>query len=400
VRAVILCPGPSLLASLRDLNSGVLDASFVIGVNRAVTAYSCDYWCSLDAETYEETAPIGTPKIVCGNGNYRRLHRRRPDYPLGAARLYTDEVDKNNGVPDSIKWRSYSFLTAIMFAYEQGAREILIAGADLCGHRDWDNGQDARVNRSEERWIKERRYYEDFSRWLSERGVTIRRVKNGFEAEYIHFVWFGRPMPKWAKRNIDRFRELNPAKKIMVHDDSVLMEKYSPIYANIKDNSSKSDLIRYSVLQRFGGWYFDVDFYPFRPLAEAERAWGITGERLFCAWQRTKLVSINDAVLFARPRCKAWTWLDALVFSRKHPYKLLAFGPNLLMDLSDEHMDAMQVVDCPFWYPLGPDAASDAYALSVITKNDDHMREAHHGTGGQLPFAMHLWAHNYERHLI
>ena len=87
----------------------------------------------------------------------------------------------------------------------------------------------------------------------------------------LHFVWIGPPMPDWAERNIERFKELNPGFRCLTHGEEVLMEAFRPGYDAIAGEhvyGRKSDLLRVSVLAKYGGWYFDSDFCPLRPLSD------------------------------------------------------------------------------------------------------------------------------------
>src|SRR3990167_2652504 len=100
----------------------------------------------------------------------------------------------------------------------------------------------------------------------------------------IHFVWTGKkPLPEWGRRHMAEFARLNPGYEVRLHGDEALAPDYAYLAGQCTDPAQVADLIRYSVLEREGGWYFDLDFLPFRPLAEAEAAWGITGDKLALA---------------------------------------------------------------------------------------------------------------------
>src|SRR5690554_1413112 len=116
-------------------------------------------------------------------------------------------------------------------------------------------------------------------------------------------------MPDWACRNIDMFRRLNPDHRVIVHDESQLLECYRQVYQEIDEPCSRSDLVRYSVLEKHGGWYFDTDYLPLRPVADAERAWNLDGSRLFCteAWaDKSNPGWIANGTLACGDECEAW----------------------------------------------------------------------------------------------
>ncbi|HUX01469.1 MAG TPA: glycosyltransferase, partial [Phycisphaerae bacterium] len=106
----------------------------------------------------------------------------------------------------------------------------------------------------------------------------------------LHFVWIGdAPMPEWAERNLDAFGRLNPDYEVMIHGEEVLLDRYRPIYDRITDLCSRADLLRYSALQRYGGFYFDIDFWPLRPLDDLVRAWSLNGDTMFLTEQNGHL---------------------------------------------------------------------------------------------------------------
>jgi hypothetical protein len=89
--------------------------------------------------------------------------------------------------------------------------------------------------------------------------------------KHFHWVWIGPKCPDWARRNMALFQELNPEFQSTLHDEEALREEFQPAYKAIQGShlwARRSDLIRLSILLREGGWYFDCDFLPIRPLAE------------------------------------------------------------------------------------------------------------------------------------
>jgi len=92
----------------------------------------------------------------------------------------------------------------------------------------------------------------------------------------ISFVWIGPPMPDWARDNIRLFQDMNPEFICRVHGEGALLPFLRPAYKSIEAEadhvwSRRSDVLRISVLLQYGGWYFDTDFLPIRPLIEVYR---------------------------------------------------------------------------------------------------------------------------------
>lgn len=88
----------------------------------------------------------------------------------------------------------------------------------------------------------------------------------------IHFIWLGSPVPSWIQRNIDEFKRLNPNFKIILHGDDTNLEwPYSEAVRKISgkhEYERKSDVIRLAMLEKYGGWYFDCDFWPLRSITD------------------------------------------------------------------------------------------------------------------------------------
>ena len=216
----------------------------------------------------------------------------------------------------------------------------------------------------------------------------------------IHFVWIGSDLPAWAVGNIHQFQRLNPDYEIRIHGDEVLLPELADAYRLATDLSSKSDLLRYSALQRYGGWYFDVDFWALRPLDDAVRGWELDGGKMFIARQKgnqnAKLLYANGMIA-----CKADSPALAEIIERAkaiRPLGRTAYGPDLMLDVVHSSPLMFTVSSAGWWFPLSIKNAVHAYP---------YLRDGYHGTlacdadtGSQLPFAVHLWAHGQGQKLV
>lgn len=168
--AIILCPGPKLLRAWSVLQSRVTGA-LLFGVNRAVEFWPCDYWVALDWPMFSSGKPKGSPEMITSTATARKLGRlvfRAYDYRTAGEDL--------PGRGDH--WLCYSMLTAIVAAYDLGCTDIKIYGCDWAGSDDWDGNQSPKVRRSENRWERERKYFQKLVDWLGVRGVLVARVLN------------------------------------------------------------------------------------------------------------------------------------------------------------------------------------------------------------------------------
>ncbi|HUU31272.1 MAG TPA: glycosyltransferase [Phycisphaerae bacterium] len=212
----------------------------------------------------------------------------------------------------------------------------------------------------------------------------------------LHLVWIGdAPMPPWAERNLDAFRRLNPDYDIRIHGEEVLLDRYRAVYDRITELCSRADLLRYSALQRYGGgFYFDVDYWPMRPLDDIVRAWNLDGRTMFITEQNGHMnpkLTHNNGVLAATAECPAWTEINAAVdHAATGPLGRCTFGPVLMTELQKRSPGLFTVGEWPWFYPAGPGRAGRLYSVCADGRQDYMRRVA--PTGGQYPFAMHLWA--------
>lgn len=213
----------------------------------------------------------------------------------------------------------------------------------------------------------------------------------------IHFCWFGPPMPDWVKRNIAEFRRLNPGYEVRVHGEEVLLPEYAATYALLEDICTKSDVLAVSALQRYGGWAFDTDYWPFRSVDAIVEAYQVApphiGGRMFLTEQHGHMnprLRIANGILAAARDWPGWPLVAGPILSARAPVGRCDFGPRLFTRLVDEHPSLFVVGAWPWFYPAEIGRAVRLYPACVAGGARFAKRFA--PTGGQLPFVMHLWA--------
>jgi hypothetical protein len=209
----------------------------------------------------------------------------------------------------------------------------------------------------------------------------------------IHFVWIGeRALPAWAAETLSEWERLNPGWEVRLHGDEACLPEFAQLYAEAPI-INRSDILRYSIIQRYGGWYFDVDMYPLRGLDGAAEAWGLDGSRVLIAEQhgnRNASLTHNPTPIAGTPDAPLWPVLNEALLSVTRPLNWVRTGPELCTRLVKEHPALWRVAGWPWFCPAG---IGDAGALWEICRRDgpEVMRRVA-PTGGQLPYAMHLWA--------
>ena len=98
-------------------------------------------------------------------------------------------------------------------------------------------------------------------------GGTIKRNKTTKKAKIphiIHQIWVGpNPMPKRSKQFIKGIKALHPHFTYKLWTDKDITRKNFINYDYIQESKSyaqKADIMRYEILYKHGGIYFDIDF--------------------------------------------------------------------------------------------------------------------------------------------
>lgn len=143
------------------------DHDIVVGVNRAVARFACDWWSVGDAEGFAAVRPIGSPHIWTHADTLTRIRKENPTRAAEheAALYRRDERDR---------WSIFSATSALMLAPRLGATAVDCYGVDMVGSADWDGTE--RGNRGEDRWSRERIAWADAVKLLADAGVSVRRI--------------------------------------------------------------------------------------------------------------------------------------------------------------------------------------------------------------------------------
>lgn len=212
----------------------------------------------------------------------------------------------------------------------------------------------------------------------------------------LHFIWIGSELPSWARRNIEEWERLCPGFDVILHNESSLLPCLADAYANAKAWCSRADLLRYSILQQHGGWYFDVDFWPLRPLEHAYYCWDLSGARVFCSKQQGHKsgarLPYNNAPLACAPGAPGMLRLVEYcqALGQRKDLGRVALGPELMSRVLRDAPHDFLVSEAGWWFPVAVRQGADAYSY-FLNDGDKHAMN-HAGTAGHVPFAAHLWA--------
>lgn len=107
-----------------------------------------------------------------------------------------------------------------------------------------------------------------FSKVYSEFSEKNELVADGIP-KIIHFIWVGGKIPTIYNFCIQSWRRHHPDWQVILWDDqkiSNLEMQNQHIFDALQNNGAKADVVRYEVLNRFGGFYVDIDFFCVKPI--------------------------------------------------------------------------------------------------------------------------------------
>lgn len=166
MKAIVLCPGPSLAAY------SAKQADLIIGVNRAVLAHRCDWWSATDRTLLKEIDPGYRLNLFTDE---QTLVPRPERFPMILRKQMTSYYTS------SATWPSFSSTSALVLAAHLGALTIDVFGDDKAGFADWDGhiyarpGEEGWRTRSAQRWQREWEIWNQTIALLARDGVNVRR---------------------------------------------------------------------------------------------------------------------------------------------------------------------------------------------------------------------------------
>jgi len=215
----------------------------------------------------------------------------------------------------------------------------------------------------------------------------------------LQFVWFGPPLPRWAKWLMGRWEALNPEWEVRLHGEEVLDDRYGDLYGRIEDTCSRSDLLRLSVLRQEGGIFWDSDFVPLLPLDPLLERLGVEDIFLSLQWGRVGKKYVANGVIGITSDSPLWAEIDRLVDETVigSPDGLLpqgelertSFGPLLTTQLVERnpHIPLSEVGD---FYPHRPPRDACIAKLATIWRAG-FSPESIAASGAAGSTATHLW---------
>jgi len=213
----------------------------------------------------------------------------------------------------------------------------------------------------------------------------------------VHIIWFGGDQPEPVARCIAEWRRLNERNDwriIVHHDDSELLPELRAAYDTATDAAQRSDLLRYSLIARYGGWYVDADMWPVQPM-DAVAQFGEPGDRLIVSRQHGH--KSGDRLPYANaPIAGAPGNAGIMAVVRRcaeitRPTGRTCWGPEVIKSLVQANPTAFMVIGWPWFFPAAIGRTELPWA-AAMGGDTGYLRRCCPSTHGLLPVAIHLWA--------
>lgn len=161
----------------------------------------------------------------------------------------------------------------------------------------------------------------------------------------IHLFWLGSPTEQVLASKA-RWEKLHPDRQVNLwHDDTILLPRlYHQWIAHFKIPPHLSDLIRWSALLRFGGWYFDVDVSPRVDLDSIEYLEALPSGKLWLTYRWHVQGTLAGDMLFMPKDWAPAYWklvIDWLATCTDNAYT--CFEWMLLRELRRQYPESIQV---------------------------------------------------------
>ena len=204
--------------------------------------------------------------------------------------------------------------------------------------------------------------------------------------QVVHRIWVGGEEPEWLTRFASSWSR--PGWRILQWTDANISRLFplrnQDLYEAAEElmpdhvGQFRADLLRYEILERFGGVYVDADLECLRPIDEL-----IAGARCFAAWEAQDQWIANGFMGAERGHPFIEKLIDALpssVRQRRGQRPARVTGPQFLTRMQRRHGGLDLVLPETLIYPYG------------------HREAAEHGPGEEFPgyYTAHHW-HNQRR---
>jgi mannosyltransferase OCH1-like enzyme len=168
-------------------------------------------------------------------------------------------------------------------------------------------------------------------------------------------IWVGdKPAPDYFNNNISAWSQLMPDWEIKIWTNSELTtnlidQNYLDLINKSNIGAQKADLLRYYVVNKFGGYYIDSDITPYRSLSDLNIG---DHDLVLCHDLKIEWAYIINAFFAASPNHKLLNFIIQQMFNVdfSNPEIHLTTGPAALGSGYFNFKDTLDCLILPHWF--------------------------------------------------
>jgi mannosyltransferase OCH1-like enzyme len=159
-----------------------------------------------------------------------------------------------------------------------------------------------------------------------------------FIPRIAHWIWLGSPPPPELLERMKQFKKLHPNWKLKLWTDrhvAALKLINADAYASAANYGEKSDILRYEILERYGGIYFDWDVIFLRSFEDVIRSF-----EFFAGLSNVPEPLINNAIIGSCPHHPLLQMIIRAIRPRKNKMEetIKLTGPFIFTDCCVEYL--------------------------------------------------------------
>lgn len=217
----------------------------------------------------------------------------------------------------------------------------------------------------------------------------------------VHWIWFGDDVPSWADDNVQAFLRLHPEWEARFWHElpEGFPDELREIVESLNWYSSRSDILRYWLLEQYGGVYLDTDILTLRNFAPLlEHPFFLAP----CLPEGHTRPHLNCALMGGRAGSRVMTETLAecvRIANAGEPIRRITYGPDVLTRLFENGKQDLTLLPSHYFYAI-PDRATAHHFWRSENPERDRLfsRFRPTFTDNEEPFAVHLWGVNGSSH--
>lgn len=209
-----------------------------------------------------------------------------------------------------------------------------------------------------------------------------------------HWIWLYEPLPEWAVQNIAQFQKLHPGWTTIVwHQPPREFPKgLRQLMDKLEFYASRSDILRYWLLNRFGGIYLDCDNYALRYFGPL-----LVNQFFTASYDEEDPALVGCGLMGSEPESYASGMILESVRLRaslSNVYERTSFGPKIMQALFARDAASWSAKLLPYYYFYllqTRETAQEFLQADEDMRSEILRRHEHKFINGVEPYSVHAW---------